>query len=195
MVLTIITPCCRQANLPFIYQSIKLDLIDKWYIVYDTSNNRHYQKIYNDPKIIEIECDDIGVVGHPQRNFGMNLVKEGFIYFLDDDNIIHPDFWEVVGELDTNYFYTWDQLRNKQGDDSDWALFSNEKGRVLKGNVLKVQKIDTAQFIVPKHMVEYLRWKVNDYRADGYFIENVDILNPGSHKYIPKVLCFYNYLE
>lgn len=195
MSVSIVTPCCRQAKLETIYQSINFDLIKKWYIVYDTSKNRSYENVFDHPKIQELECSADGMQGNAQRNFGMELVEDGFIYFLDDDNIVHPDFWETVPTLDPNYFYTWDQLRNKNGDDSDWALFSNETGRILKGDVVKVQRIDTAQFLVPKSLVYSLKWKLDDYKADGIFIQSVYDLSPWAHKYIPKVLCHYNYLE
>ena len=195
MSISIITPCYRQANLHAIYKSINFDLICKWIVVYDTSKNRSYSKLFSHAQIVEVECSYEGINGNAQRNYGMNLVKDGFIYFLDDDNIVHPGFWELVPTLDPQYFYTWDQLRNKNGDETDWALFSNEKGRILKGNVVKVQKIDTAQFLVPKSLVYCLVWNTDDYKADGIFIESVYTLSPWAHKYIPKVLCYYNYLE
>ena len=30
-----------------------------------------------------------------------------FVYFLDDDNIIHPEFWNIIPTLDINYYYTF----------------------------------------------------------------------------------------
>jgi hypothetical protein len=76
---TIITPCCRQKNLETIYQSIRFDLVDKWYIVYDTSKNRSYSKLFSHAQIVELECSDEGINGNAQRNYGMSMVEEGFI--------------------------------------------------------------------------------------------------------------------
>ena len=194
--LSIITPCCRQARLEEIYNSIQFDLIHRWYIVYDTTRNRSYTKRYKDnPKIIELECSDRGISGNAQRNHAMKLVEDGFLYFVDDDNIVHPELWEIIPTLDSKHYYTWDQLRNKKGDDTDWALFTNEKGKILKGHTLKLQHIDTSQIIIPKKILGSLEWKVDDYKADGILIESLYKLNPSAHKYIPKVLCYYNFLD
>ena len=191
----IITPCCRPANLETLYESINFDLIHRWYIVYDTSRNRTYRKRYPDhPKIVELECSDVGSAGHPQRNLAMKVIEDGMIYFLDDDTIMHPDIWSVMPTLDGDHYYTWDQLRNKNGDNTDWALFKNEKGKILRGNVLKLQHIDTAQFIFPKKLIGSYNWKKDDYKADGLFMEYLHARNPSAHVYIPKVLCYYNSL-
>ena len=89
--LTIITPCSRPDNLGMLSKSIKFDKIDKWIIVYDTTKDRTYKKSFEgNSKIIEVECNDAGDYGNQQRNYGMSLVDDGFIYFLDDDNIVHP---------------------------------------------------------------------------------------------------------
>jgi hypothetical protein len=111
--LTIITPCCIQLNIQKVFNSIQFDKIEKWIIVYDTSKGRKYNKLYeNHPKIIEVECN-AGISGNPQRNYGMTLVDDGFIYFLDDDNIVHPDFWSILDSLDPQYFYSFDQHRKR----------------------------------------------------------------------------------
>ena len=89
----IVTPCYRQQNLETIRKSIDFSVIHKWYIVYDTSRDRHYTKIFKDPQIIELECSDFGIAGHPQRNFAIDIIEDGFIYFVDDDNIVHPNCW------------------------------------------------------------------------------------------------------
>jgi hypothetical protein len=176
--ITIVTPCCRQKNLPSLFESIDFSKIDKWIIIYDTSKNRTYSKLYENPQIVEDFCNDVGISGNPQRNYGVKLIKEGLIYFLDDDNIIHPDFWTL--NLNEDYFYTFDQNRNK-------------KGLIWKGNNVRLNCIDTAMFIVPKKM--FFDWKINEYAADGLFIEEVLKENKEKHIYIPKVACYYNFLR
>jgi hypothetical protein len=182
--LTIITPCCRPENLSKLYASIAFHLIDKWIIVYDTSHNRTYTKSFvGHPKILEVECDHVGVVGHPQRNYGMDLVTDGFIYFLDDDNIIHHNFWSIVEMLDPEYFYTFDQLRNRQ---TSW---------ILPGHEIALMKIDTAMFLFHRCHVKTIRWQTDRYDADGRFICEILAENPGKHIYIKQIGCYYNYLS
>jgi hypothetical protein len=179
--LTIITPSCRQLLLHKIKESIEFEKIDRWIIVYDTSKNRSYNKIFNHPKILETFCDHVGVVGHPQRNYGLSLVENGHIYFLDDDNIIHPNFWSIVNRLDIRFFYTFDQMRNKNG-------------QLLLGNNVRVNHIDTAMFIVHKNHIKDIKWHEDRYNADGYFITDIFRTNPRSHIYINELACYYNFL-
>ena len=174
--LSIITPCYRQKNLEKVYSSIRFELIDKWYIIYDTSNDRKYTKQYvGHPKIEELECSG-GISGNPQRNLGIEQVKDGFIYFLDDDNMIHLDFWSILPMIVSDKFYTWDSTR----------------GSGLSGNRCKVGQIDTAMYMVPKNMMEGLRWIESKYEADGIFIEEIYKRYPHKHVYIPRKLAYYN---
>jgi hypothetical protein len=182
--LTIITPCCRQANIPKLYDSIMFDKIHQWIIIYDTTKGRKYDKIYaNDPKIMEVECADAGCSGNSQRNYGLKLVTDGFIYFLDDDNIIHPDFWTLADTFNPAYFYTFNQLRNK-------------KGQILNGNNIARCHIDTAMFVLHKQHIGDIVWRTNEYTADGYFICDVAAApaNKGKHQFLNVVACYYNFL-
>ena len=179
--LTIITPCSRQNNIQNLYDSIKFDKINKWIIVYDTSKNRSYKKLYKgNPKIIEVGCDDIGISGNSQRNYGMTLVNDGYIYFLDDDNIIHPNFWSIIDSLDNDFFYTFNQLR---------------QDNTFIGNNIKVGMIDTAMFVVHKNHIKNIKWNVDRYDADGYFISDVFNNNRSKHKFINQIGSYYNFLN
>jgi hypothetical protein len=110
--LTIITPCSRIHNLPALYESIEFDKINKWIIVYDTTVNSFCPSFLSHTQIIEVDCKSSlnGVVGNTQRNYGLSLVEDdNYIYFLDDDNIIHPNFWKHVllgNRIEINYIDT-----------------------------------------------------------------------------------------
>lgn len=108
------------------------------------------------------------------------MVESGMVYFLDDDNIVHPDFWSL--EFYSSFFYTFDQLRDRK----------NPKN-ILWGNKVEIGKIDTAMFIVPKSMC--IDWDKTAYDADGKFIVNIKKENPENHIYIPKIAAYYNYLS
>ena len=182
--LTIITPCCRQANIPKLYDSIMFDKIHQWIIVYDTTKDRTYEKIYADePKIMEVECADPGCSGNSQRNYGLKLATDGFIYFLDDDNIIHPEFWNLVDSFNPAYFYTFSQIRK-------------HNGQILHGNNIARCKIDTAMFVVHKHHIGDIQWRINEYTADGYFICDITAApaNAGRHRFLNVVASYYNFL-
>jgi len=180
--LTIITPCCRQDTLQKVFDTINFEKVDKWIIVYDTSHDRRYTKQFEDhPKIIEVFCGG-GISGNPQRNHAIDLVMDGYIYFLDDDNIIHPNFWSIVDQLDNTHFYTFDQLRDN-------------KSEILPGGTCEIARIDTAMFIVHTNHIKGLRWKEHLYTADGYFIKELCSKNAELHKYIPITASYYNKLR
>lgn len=175
--LTLITPCCRPQNLAKIKESIQFDKIQRWIIVYDTTKNRTYEKQFEHPQIEEVFCDAIGISGNQQRNFGAAMVSEGHIYFVDDDNIVHPEFWTLTFE--PAFFYTFDQLRNKSG-------------HVLRGSRFHHGQIDTAMFVVPKSM--WIDWNPNKYEADFLFISQINRKFGKHAKYFNKIACYYNYL-
>jgi glycosyltransferase involved in cell wall biosynthesis len=179
--LTIITPSYRQQNIPMLYESIQFDKIDKWIIVYDTSEDRSYSVLYDGhPQIVEVGCDE-GISGNPQRNYGMSMIDDGFIYFLDDDNIIHPNFWSIVAQLDTKHFYTFDQQRTAT--------------TILYGNDIRPNCIDTAMFIVHKQHIKHITF-INDlYNADGFFISHIHSYNYGAHIYLNTIGCYYNFIN
>ena len=183
--ISIITPCSRPENLQKIYNSIQFDKIHKWIIVYDTTKGKTYKKSFEGyPKIIEVECDDAGGYGNQQRNYGMSLVDDGFIYFLDDDNIVHLNFWRMLDDeiTDEKYFYTFNQYRCCENT-------------VLFGNIVALERINTAMYIVHKKHIKDIKWDADKYQADGMFICDILRENPDCHKYVNTFACYHNYLN
>lgn len=186
--LTIITPCSRPENLSFLYDTIRITKIDKWIIVYDTTHTDGvFEKRFNRSNIIEVghvsppdTCS-----GNSQRNVGLNMVQRGMVYFLDDDNVIHPEFWKIADTFDDVHFYTWDQQRNDE--------FANKLGGIAAGDNPRLRIIDTAQFAVPRYMCR--PWQEDAFIADGLFIEDVYNRFRSLHIYTPVVAAFYNFLR
>jgi hypothetical protein len=162
---------------------MNFDIITTWYIIYDTSKNRDYTFKYEiHPKIKEFKCNTEGVCGHPQINYALNMIKEGFVYVLDDDNIIHPNFWKILPTLDNNVIYTWDQLRC-------------DTNSIMKGGNITRNCIDTAQFIVPRKYIGNIRWVKNERCGDYTFISEIYKKHSKAFKVIDDVCCYFNYLE
>jgi hypothetical protein len=186
--LTIITPCSRPENLKALRDSIDMDRIDRWIIVHDTTKSRGvYIPQFDHPKILEMgHSSPPGTCsGNSQRNRGLAKVQHGMIYFLDDDNIVHPDFWKIVPLFKEEHFYTFDQQR--------WDEFVSTPGGIFKGDTPRLRKIDTAQYVVDVRMARF--WKEDDYKADGLFIEDIFLRFNQNHTYIPVVASYYNYLR
>jgi O-antigen biosynthesis protein len=66
--------------------------------------------------------------------------------------------------------------------------------RLAKPENMKVQHIDMAQFLLKRDLISDKRLKLGDYKADGYFIEDVYKSSPEDFFFINQILCYYNYL-
>jgi hypothetical protein len=104
-----------------------------------------------------------------------------YLYFLDDDNIIHPNLYKFLNTIgDEKCIYTFIQ---------------NNHGNLSKGNRLHIGGIDTAMFLIHFDLCKDIRWNITKHEADGIFFLNCYNNNKDKHKYIENELCYYNYLN
>ncbi len=186
--LTITTPCSRPENLQKLYDSIDFKKINRWIICYDTSKDRTYPKKFNNEKILEITADGTAVnsqAGHFQHNEALNLIKNSYVYRIDDDTIIHPNFWNfnfILTENIESLIYTFDCV--------------NKHGKIYrKGDIPKPSKIDTSCFCVHSNLIGEDRWQSNNYDADGQFIYQMVKKNKMKFTYVPEIMAYYNRLR
>ena len=175
--LYIITPCSRPENIPAISKTIPLEC--KWVIVHD--NKTPVNPIDNATLLV---CEETGIVGTKARNYALDnlsLKDEDLILFHDDDNIIHPGWYDTIQKYLNQDFsiITWGQL-NKD----------NSK-RLSPTNSPSVGNIDTASFLIS--------WKYNKkvkhqeiYEHDGIYASECS--KNGEVLCINEFLCYYNYL-
>lgn len=178
--LDILTPCSRPENLEKMMQTIQFHLIRTWYVIYDT-RRFPFKKRFNHPQIVEMECKSEGTVGHQIRNMGLELICDGLLYFLDDDNVVHPSFWNVAETFQENKIYTFDLI--------------HQDGTILTGDRPVVKCIDTAQYVFDIRLVENLRFDASLYTADGVFIQTLCETHRDKWEYVRKIGCFYNRLK
>ncbi len=199
--LYLITPCSRINNLSKIKKSIDFKKIKKWIIVYDVNAIKKQKKLFTKSKSINefFLKDETSVSGNAQRNFALDYLnkkkdKNFYIYFLDDDNILHKNFYKIIEKLN-NYnskmIYTFDQLRKQK-------IFINNSFqyvKILKGNIIKTGYIDIAMFLPNFSLINKIRWLKRKYTADGDYIVKCMKRNKQKHKYLPMVGCHYNYMS
>jgi predicted O-methyltransferase YrrM len=175
--LTIITPSYRVKNLLEIEKSINFDYIEEWIIVYDGCKITDNPKIFeNNNKIKEYVFKGEGISGNPQRNYALTKITnpDTLIYYLDDDNIFHPDIYKLLNIIDNDKMYTFNQYNR------------------LKGNNINVRCIDTAMVIIPYKLYKNEKWILDKYDADGYYIVECYNKNKNIHIFIDNDLCYYN---
>jgi hypothetical protein len=179
MFLNIITPCSRPQNLETISRSINIPRDQyRWIVVFD---------LLDKPENIPDNCewyaikDANSTSGNAQRNFALNLVTHGHIYFNDDDTVMHPDLWENI----------------KNETDEDFISFKqvNKDGTIrLEGINISVGYIDSHNFVTSVKCVGDTRWVLNRYDADGVFAHECH-QKAKNKSYINKVLSVYNTLR
>jgi hypothetical protein len=186
MELMIITPLTRPENLNKLYNSIiKAARELKW----------HWMIIEDSEKVSEENFDNTfhmaykgeGLSGNPQRNKALDLLRgyKGYVYFLDDDNIVHP--------------YLFSSAEKRLGDTNKALIVT----QIFKNNTIRLVPnyrqiipchIDTAQFLIPYDMIEELRWEPHNYCADGSFFSELFKNNQSRFVIAPEIICYYNYL-
>ncbi len=178
MFLNIITPCSRPQNLEIISKSINIPEDQyRWIVVFD---------LLEPPKNIPDNCESYAIKdvnstsGNAQRNFALDLITRGHIYFNDDDTIIQSNLWEEIKDLKDDF------ISFKQAN-------KNTSIR-LEGDNISVGNIDSHNFIVSTECVGNTRWVLNRYDADGVFA-NECYKKANTTLYIPKTLSVYNSLK
>jgi hypothetical protein len=123
-----------------------------------------------------------GDMGNPLRNeflelYADSFTKEDWVYYLDDDNILHPKFleeWNNLNSLDCS-IVTWGQ-----------------GGRLRPTDKPQVGNIDTACYMFKPYDLPNLRFEMA-YEADGIFASEAARL--GTLICVEQYLCYYNALK
>jgi glycosyltransferase involved in cell wall biosynthesis len=202
-VLHIITRCSRLNNIIKVGESLptkdgKLQV--QWHVIFDSTRLKdidaeilgRLQEEYNAK--LYFEFSQGGDYLYPQMNkIIIDNIQEGWIYSLDDDNILHEhlfdNFEALVGfcEAEKSIGIVFNQ--HVAGKD-----FTRVDVRYAKPENMKVRSIDLAQFILHRSVFNDFDFK-GGYDADGKFIERVYESNPDGFLFIDKILSHYNYLQ
>jgi glycosyltransferase involved in cell wall biosynthesis len=197
MIINILTRCYRIDNLFKIYEGLKTDLVNvKWWILFDTNI------IQTIPTSILTFLTSINAeiryAGGDSNSCGINLInnvldeiKSDWIYILDDDNLIHENFFETISNLVSENISKRGFIFNQKVGGID---FSGLDIREAKPEMVRVGYIDSAQFLLKRDIISDLRFK-NDYKADGYFIEELYNNNKNEFIFLNKELCYYNKIQ
>ena len=170
-------------------ESINFDYVEEWIIVYDGTKIKQLPSVLDKhEKIKEYIHVGEGISGNPQRNFALDLIKNEntYLYFLDDDNIIHKDLYSIFEKLESGKIYTFDQSRPKN-------VYPYKE--LLTGDNIELYNIDTAMFMIDFILCKDIRWKVDKYNADGFYITECYENNKDKWVYVNKTLSYYNKLD
>lgn len=197
--LNIITRCTRTTKIKEIFESLnkKNEKISvKWYVLFDLTSlveiPTDILSFLKDKSEIRFYDSDPSDYGHDMINKTLDEISDGLVYILDDDNILHPNFFDLI--------------HNWVGDkfDFDGLIFSQKIGgidftgldiREADTENVKVGKIDMAQFCLKRELIGDYRIPSNQYVGDGLFIENLFERNVDRFIIIKEIGCYYNYFK
>lgn len=197
MMVSIITPCSRPLNLPTLYWSIlNMNTDDvEWIIIYDGDVVDRRILQYQDRVSIKLfnkipDNNDLrGTRCNKLRNIGIENSIGDYLYFLDDDNIVHPKLYDRI-------------CRYKDDENTKILVFNqyspkfNERISRLDESCVKEGVLDTAQFVVPR--IYKTRWttnQINYYEEIDYFKNLMNEAGMDNIIWINRLYTFRNYLR
>lgn len=192
----IITRCTRVENLLTIADSVYKKGVDvTWHVVFDTSVVKEIEasllgELYKLGAVLYFKQGSSGTYMYPEvNNIIHGLYDLGdFVNLIDDDNIVHPDYYDSIIEAYTNSdnerAFCYNQL----------VTIDNPTYRHASPSNTVVGGIDLAQFTVRVDAFIYTKFG-SGYCGDGEFIQALHNEHPEDFLFIDKTLCYYNYLQ
>lgn len=193
----IVTRCTRTGNLLKIKQSVfnsKFDI--DWHILFDNSVLKDVSvdlltQLQSSNTFFHFITGKEGDLLYPQSREIVKEFSEGFVYYLDDDNIIHENFYlelskTIEQNLDKKVFIV--------GQFVDGKDFTGLQIREASPQHTKYQHVDMGQLIIHHSLFKQYDF-IGDYAADGYFIEKIYKERPELFFWENKVLTYYNFLS
>jgi hypothetical protein len=197
MVMHILTRCTRQQNLLTIKNTVfESPITVVWHIIFDTTTLK------------DIDAELLSELQSPSTRFHFikgdgsdylypqlsdiieKLYPENYIVILDDDNIIHPDFYDTIkSEIEANpdkEAFVFEQL-------VDGKDFTGLTTRKVGPEHMKLRHIDSAQYVIKQSLYKQGRYE-GGYCGDGVFIENLYKQFSDKFHFIHSELCYYNRL-
>jgi hypothetical protein len=197
--INIVTAVSRPHFLPKIHRSMEESAAGTganvvWILVFDAPGEMPEPVLHmmRDASRIKIRRlvypDGRARFGIPQKNLGMGSIKDGFFHCLDDDNLVHPDFFrgimEAISANPGKRAFAFHQQRwDKHGD-----------LRAAPENMRKFH-IDNTMFVVHKDLIgsdRYDQEKAGE--EDFYFFRKLYDKDPDAFVFLDETLAYYNYL-
>jgi|SRR5579862_9379225 len=189
--LVLITPCSRPELLCRVYESIRFSLVTRWIVVFDAEHVPHRTlpaELTRHPQItLAAMRVQSSKYGNAQRNLGLQIARtmydhfDPLVYFLDDDTIVHPRFYDLLHSCMSrrDLFYTFNQRH-------EWLTCYGRS--CLRG------MMDTGMICLPLSFCP--EWAPSAaYAEDYYFIQAVMKRYPHRHVYLNHVAAYYNALQ
>ena len=191
----VITRCTRVENLLTIADSVYKEGVDvTWHVVFDTNVVKEIEasllgELYNLGAELYFKQGSPGTYMYPEMNeLVRQFDEDDYVTLIDDDNIVHPDYYNVITDAIKNNFrndaFCYNQLITV---DNPTYRYASPENTVVGG-------IDLAQYTVCANT--FINHEFGSgYCGDGEFIEALHNSKPQKFLFIDQTLCYYNYLQ
>lgn len=164
--LNIITPVSRPQNLPLIQpeiQQLKNHFAVDWYCIADSRVTRHKPA---DIDCIWSVCENVDRGAGVPRNMALNQIYDGWVFFLDDDNLVHPAFHIALS-------FGLSRYPKAIGHIFSQVDRSGKLVRVAKSENMVYSQVDMGQFVVRRSSVGNCRFPRDVYCSDWTFLNKI----------------------
>ncbi|WP_439623382.1 glycosyltransferase [Gemmata sp.] len=163
--ITVVTPLSRLLNLPALEETVAAMRAAsrwpvRWYVVFDPA-------VAPRPVLGAWRTGSASgnnAFGNAARNRAIDDIDAGWVYFLDDDNTVHPTLVPALYRAADDSTAPGFVVRLLNRDGSERLPARPDAG---------VGEIDTAQFVWDRSAIGGVRWELNRYDADGDFFYQV----------------------
>lgn len=197
--INLVTAVSRPENLKRIYQSIlqsvkRAALKAKWILVVDGPNvipAGVWETLQKGPVQVELLIHDGGKCsyGISQKNAGMASIASGFFHCLDDDNIVHPDFFPGLERAMRAY-------PGKRAFVFGQRRWDNVKSLIASPDRMQYGKIDNTMFVVHKSLIEDKRYDLSrSGREDFHFFRGLYDLYLDEFVFLSETMAYYNFIK
>lgn len=196
MKLHILTRCTRFQNLIFIRDSILFNEFDiTWHILFDVSRLKEIpvdllQNLQSDNIKLHFINGNGDDYLYPQCG-ELASKLDGWIYLLDDDNIIHEDFCSILEKSIEDNPNKEIFIVSQRVDGKD---FTGLEIREAKPENTKYQGVDVGQILFHHSVFKEYQF-TGHYAGDGFLIDKIYGDKPDVFFWINEVLSYYNYFE
>ena len=194
MRLHVITRCTRPENLRAVHKSFGENRVI-WHVVFDTSAIGSIDAellfwLHSVATNVKFLKGEQGSYMYPLMNMivDLDIPKNRWVTLIDDDNIMHPDYYEALREVDADKYLA--VCYHQQVDIARNSIRIAQQGNTIVGG------IDLAQYTFKSNVIqEDIATFKAGYCGDGEFIQELHSKHPDKFLFIDKILSHYNYLQ
>lgn len=127
--------------------------------------------------------------GINQKNAGLDSLTDGYFHCIDDDNIVHPDFFpgieRAIRANPRQRAFVFGQKR-----------WDNIKSLTASADRMVYGKVDNTMFVVHTSLIGAHRYDLSrSGREDFLFFRNLYDLHRDEFVFIPDTLAYYNFIR